>query len=66
MTRNPPAGLDPLARGGDLVLDLEREIERGRAGDMDTSDPRLRRGGDGESGLGERDRPLPSSDIVLV
>lgn len=68
MTRYPPGGL-PLVRdvgGGDLVRDRDMERFLRGGGDMDTSDPRLRRGGDGESDLGSRDLPLPLSDIVVI
>ena len=50
--------------GGDLVRDLDTERFLRGGGDKDTSDPRLRRGGDGESDFGSRDLPLPLSDIV--
>ena len=66
ITRYPPGGL-PLVRdtgGGDLVRDLDTERFLRIGGDMDTSDPRLLRGGDGESDFGSRDLPLPLSDIV--
>ena len=68
MTRYPPGGFPPpLVRGaGDLVLDLDMERFLRGGGDMETSDPLLRRGGDGESDLGSRDLPLPLSDIVYV
>ena len=68
MTRYPPGGVPPpLVRGaGDLVLDLDMERFLRGGGDMETSDPLLRRGGDGESDLGSRDLPLPLSDIVYV
>jgi hypothetical protein len=51
--------------GGDLVRDLDTERFLRGEGDMDTSDPLLRRGGDGESDFGSRDLPLPLSDIVV-
>ena len=66
ITRYPPGGL-PLVRDagrGDLVRDLDTERFLRGGGDMDTSDPRLLRGGDGESDFGSRDLPLPLSDIV--
>jgi hypothetical protein len=70
ITRYPPGGLPlpPLVRdegGGDLVRDLDTDLFFRGGGDMETSDPLLRRGGDGESDLGSRDRPLPLSDIVV-